>query len=146
MKIAVSLIGTWRLASYEAQDAQGKITHPLGKNLIGLLCYTKEGFMSVQVMRTDRLGYSSGDLHISLIEEMAAAANGYVAYAGRFSVDEAATMVTHHVQLSLSPTWVGTDQTRSLALRSGHLYLRGGFVLINGTSQAPLTVWEKISS
>jgi hypothetical protein len=141
-----SLIGTWRLVSYEAHDAQGKISDPLGKNLLGLLCYTKDGFMSMQVMREDRQGYSSCDLHLSLMEEMAAAASGYVAYAGRFSVDEAATTVTHHVQLSLSPTWVGTDQTRTVALRADRLYLKGRPVKINGTLQAPQTVWEKVPS
>ena len=146
MSIRDSLIGTWRLVSYEAHDAQGKISDPLGKNLLGLLCYTKDGFMSLQVMREGRPGYSSGDIHVSLMEEMAAAADGYVAYAGRFSVDEAAGTVTHHVQLSLSPTWVGTDQTRTVALRAGHLCLKGGLVKINGTLQAPQTVWEKVPS
>jgi hypothetical protein len=141
-----SLIGTWQLVSYEAHDAQGNISEPLGKNLLGLLCYTTDGFMSLQVMRKDRPGYSSTDLHVSLTEEMAAAASGYVAYAGRFSVDEAAGMVTHHVQLSLSPTWVGIDQTRTVALGRGRLYLKGGLVKINGTLQAPQTVWEKVPS
>jgi hypothetical protein len=141
-----SLIGTWRLVSYQAQDARGKISNPLGRNLLGLLCYTNDGFMSMQVMREDRPGYNSSDLRISLVEEMPAAANGSVAYAGRFSVDEAASTVTHHVQLSSSPTWVGTDQTRTVALGAGRLYLEGGFVKINGTLQAPRTVWEKAPS
>jgi Lipocalin-like domain len=146
MSIRDSLIGTWQLVSYEAHDARGELSNPLGKNVLGLLCYTKDGFMSVQVMREDRPGYSSSDLHISLMEEMAVAASGYVAYAGRFSVDKAAATVTHHVQLSLSPTWVGTDQTRTMEFRAGRLYLKGGFVKINGTLQAPQTVWEKVPS
>jgi hypothetical protein len=146
ISIRDSLIGTWRLVSYEAHDAQGRISNPLGKNLLGLLCYTKDAFMSMQVMREDRPEYSSCDLHLSLMEEMAAAAGGYVAYAGRFSVDEAAATVTHHVQLSLSPKWVGTDQTRTVALRAGRLYLKGGLVKINGTLQAPQSVWEKVPS
>ena len=146
MSIRNSLIGTWRLVSYEAQDAQGKVSNPLGKNLLGLLCYTKDGFMSMQIMREDRPGHSSSDLHISLMEEMPAAASRYVAYAGRFSVDEAAATVTHHVQLSSWPTWVGTDQTRTVALRAGRLYLKGGLVKISGTLQAPQSVWEKVPS
>jgi lipocalin-like protein len=141
-----SLIGIWQLVSYEAQDAQGTISNPLGENLLGLLCYTKHGFISMQVMREDRPVYSSSDLHISRMEKMAVAASGYVAYAGRFSIDEAAATVTHHVRLSLSPTWVGTDQTRTVALRAGRLYLKGGFVKVNGSLQAPQTVWEKVPS
>ena len=86
------------------QDAQGKVSNLLGKNVLGLLCYTKDGFMSMQIMREDRPEYSSSDLHISLMEEMAAANSRYLAYAGRFSVDEAATTVAHRVQLSSWPT------------------------------------------
>ena len=146
MSIRDSLIGTWRLVSYQAQDAQGRISNPLGKNSLGLLCYMNDGFMSMQVMREDRPGYGSSDLRISLMEEMPAAGNGYVAYAGRFSVDEAAATVTHYVQLSSLPPWVGTDQTRTVALRAGRLYLDGGFVKIGGTLQAPQSVWEKVPS
>jgi hypothetical protein len=142
-----SLIGTWRLVSYEAHDANGNISYPLGKNLKGLLlCYTNEGFMSVQVMREDRRRYSSNDPRFSLMEEIVAAANGYVAYAGRFSVEEATGLVKHHIELSLSPIWVGTDQIRSVTFRSGPLYLQGGSVEINGLSQAPHTVWERVLS
>jgi Lipocalin-like domain len=146
IRIRDSLIGTWRLVSYEAHDAQGKISHPLGKNLLGLLCYTKDGFMSMQAMREDRPGYSSSDLPTSLMDEMAAAAGRYVAYAGRFSVDEAAATVTHHVQVSLSPTLVGTDQIRTVALGAGHLHLKGRLVKTNGKLQAPLTAWKKVPS
>ena len=141
--IRESLIGTWRLVSYQAKDAQGKISNPLGRNLLGLLCYTNDGFMSMQIMREDRSGHSSSGLHISPLEEMAAAGAVYVDYAWPFSVDEAATTVTHHVQLSSSPTWVGTDQTRTVALRAGRLYLEGGFVKISGTLRAPQTIWNK---
>ena len=144
MSIRDSLIGGWRLVSYQAQGVDGKISYPLGKHLLGLLCFTEQGFMSVQVMKLDRPKYSSDDLHVSLMEEMAAAANGYIAYAGRFSVDEAAGTVTHHIQLSLSPSWVGTDQIRFVALSTDRLHLSAGAVLINGMLQAPHGVWERV--
>jgi hypothetical protein len=146
MNIRDSLIGVWRLVSYQAQGVDGKISHPLGKRLLGVLCYTEQGFMSVQVMKADRPKYSSDDLHLSSMEEMAAAANGYIAYAGRFSVDEAAGTVTHHIELSLSPSWVATDQIRFVALGTDRLYLSAGAVQINGMLQAPHTAWERVHS
>jgi hypothetical protein len=139
-----SLIGVWRLVSYQAQGGDGKISYPLGKQLSGLLSYTEQGFMSVQVMKLDRPKYSSKDLQLSLMEEMAAAANGYIAYAGRFSVDEAAGTVTHHIELSLSPTWVATDQIRFVALSADRLHLSGAAVKINGMLQAPHSVWKRV--
>jgi Lipocalin-like domain len=146
MSIRGSLIGTWQLVSYQAQDADGRISYPLGKNLLGLLCYTDQGFMSVQVMKPERPNYSSGDLHVSSTEEMAAAANGYIAYAGPFSTDEAAGTVTHHVKLSLSPSRVGSDQTRFVTISADCLYLSAGPVLINGSLRAPHTVWARVQS
>jgi Lipocalin-like domain len=80
-----ALIGVWRLVSYQAQDVDGKISYPLGKNLLGLLYYVRQGFMSVQVMRSHRPKYGSDDLQFSSVEETAAAGSGYIAYAGRFS-------------------------------------------------------------
>jgi hypothetical protein len=146
MSMREALIGTWRLVSYEAHDANGNISYPLGRNLQGFLCYTEEGFMSLQVMKADRPRYSSNDPHFSLMEEIVAAANGYVAYAGRFSVEEATGLVKHHIELSLSPIWVGTNQVRSATFKTGRLCLQGSFVEINGLSQAPHTVWEKVLS
>ena len=40
----------------------------------------------------------------------------FFAYYGTYSVDPAARTVTHHVQGSLRPSWVGTDQLRSFEL------------------------------
>jgi Lipocalin-like domain len=90
-------------------------------------------------MREDRPVYSSSDLYISLMEEMAVAASGNVAYAGRFSGDGAAITITHHVQLSLSPTWIGTDRTRTVKLESRPPIFGGGLVKIEGTVQAQRT-------
>jgi hypothetical protein len=134
------------MVSYQGQGVDGKMSYPLGKDLLGLLYYTDQGFMSVQVMKLDRPKYSSDDLHFSLMEEMAAAANGYIAYAGRFSVDEAAGTVTHHIQLSLSPNWVATDQIRFVVLSADHLHLSAGAVLINGMLQAPHSTWQRAQS
>jgi hypothetical protein len=134
------------MVSYQGQGVDGKMSYPFGKDLLGLLYYTDQGFMSVQVMKLDRPKYSSDDLHFSLMEEMAAAANGYIAYAGRFSVDEAAGTVTHHIQLSLSPNWVGTDQIRFVVLSADRLHLSAGAVLINGMLQAPRSTWQRAQS
>jgi hypothetical protein len=126
MCIRDSLIGIWRLESYQAHGADGKLSYPLGKDLLGLLAYTEQGFMSVQIMRLGRPNYSPDDLQIPLMEEMATAANGYIAYAGRFTVDGASNTVTHHIELSLSPNWAGTEQIRFVALAPDRLLLSGG--------------------
>jgi len=47
-----TLLGTWRLVSYEARDSEGRVHYPLGENVSGLLVYDGGGNMSAHVMRT----------------------------------------------------------------------------------------------
>src|SRR5438045_9641154 len=56
-----SLLGTWRLVSYEARDSDGAIQYPLGKNVSGLLVYDGGGNMSAHVMRNDRPFFAAKD-------------------------------------------------------------------------------------
>ena len=48
------LVGTWRLVSYEERDEDGGITHPLGRDPVGFLTYTADGYMAGQLGRADR--------------------------------------------------------------------------------------------
>jgi lipocalin-like protein len=141
-----SLIGAWRLICYRARQTNGEVSYPFGQNLLGLLFYTQEGFMSVHVMNPGRPNYASGGLQLGTTEEMAAAAQGYVGYAGPFSVDEAAGSVTHHIKLSLSPSWVSIDQVRFVKLEGDSLELGAEPILINGLFQGPHTKWKRVNS
>jgi len=50
---APSLLGTWRLVSFEALDSKGERQFPLGKQVSGQLVYDAAGNMSAHVMRND---------------------------------------------------------------------------------------------
>src|SRR3989454_12381317 len=56
-----SLLGTWRLVSYEARDPEGRVQYPLGENVSGLLVYDGGGNMSAHVMRNDRPFFAAKD-------------------------------------------------------------------------------------
>src|SRR5437870_12915730 len=56
-----SLLGTWRLISYEARDSEGRVHYPLGENVSGLLIYDGGGNMSAHVMRNDRPLFAAKD-------------------------------------------------------------------------------------
>jgi len=57
--------------------------------------------------------------------DFAAEARTYFAYAGAFTVDEDAGIVTHRVRTSLYPGWVGQDERRVARLEDGVLELAG---------------------
>ena len=60
--LRTNLIGAWTLQSYEARSIDGSsVTHPLGAHAQGIIMYTPDGYMSAQLMRSDRPQFSSDD-------------------------------------------------------------------------------------
>ncbi len=56
----IDLVGTWRLVSCVRWSGD-RVEHPLGEQPVGLLLYTEDGWMSVQLMAGDRTRLSSPD-------------------------------------------------------------------------------------
>jgi Lipocalin-like domain len=57
------LVGTWRLISWETRSVDGqKISYPLGKDAVGYIMYNEDGYMSVAIMRPNRVRIAAGDL------------------------------------------------------------------------------------
>lgn len=79
---------------------------------MGLLTYTADGWMWAALMRRDRAPVHAPTLTAASPRERAAAAAGYLSYAGRYELvgDE----VHHHVVVSLHPGWVGGTQVRRI--------------------------------
>jgi Lipocalin-like domain len=73
--------------------------------------YTPDGYMSAQLMRSDRLHFSGDDMHPDRLDELAAAASGYLTYTGSCSV-VGDGLIAHDIAISLLPNWIGG--TRSL--------------------------------
>jgi hypothetical protein len=128
------LVGTWELVSLSASAQDGSVFYPFGEDATGYITYTAAGFMSAQLMRTDRTPYASDDIHAATPTEMASATSGYVAYAGRFDVDEDAQTVRHHVAVSLVPNWIGSTLERSCHIDGDRLVLSPGLELVAGAT------------
>jgi hypothetical protein len=59
----------------------------------------------------------------------------FVAYAGRYSFH--GDRVVHHVELSLFPSWVGSDQERWVELAGDRLTLSASPLLLAANSRCP---------
>jgi hypothetical protein len=118
------LIGTWRFVSMEARSPRGEAIYPYGEHIYGRLIYTAEGLMSVLLMNPDRPKFASDDPLAGTPEEIEAAYRGFDAYCGSFEVDMDRATVTHRIQASKFPNWVGTDQVRSFEIQDGRLKLK----------------------
>lgn len=132
------LIGTWKLVRYQDEDKDGNIFFPLGKDATGFIMYNPDGYMSAQLMQQGRHAYESGDLHTGTKDEMAEAAHGYVAYSGRFELDEENSTVYHTMEVSMNPTWLGDTQPRVFELDGDTLSI------VNGDVPNQKLVWQRV--
>ena len=108
------LIGAWSLVHIDAPSPDGKsVPIPQPK---GMLIYTRDGHMSVQLMYPESANTLSNEYVL----------NGYEASFGSYDVDEIARTVTHHVQGSITrDLLVGKDLARKYEFtQDGHLIIR----------------------
>lgn len=88
-----AVLGAWELVSFVARNtATGEDRHPLGTTPRGLILYTADGHMSAQLAASDM--------------------SGYIAYGGRFSVDEETSTLHHDVTISMVPDLLTQPQFR----------------------------------
>ena len=139
------LVGTWRLLSWENRSvADGKVSHPLGKDAVGYIMYGPDGYMSVAISRPERTRFAAGDLLGGTIEERARAAETYVSYCGRYEFR--GDTVVHRVELSLFPDWVGIEQERLVEVEGDRLTLSTRPILLGGKQRTAHLIWERARS
>ena len=97
-----AFIGPWALSKWTVTGEDGSVTYPYGPNAEGLLIYTDDGQMAVQLSNPDVPIDGSGSIDQS-----------YFAYFGTYSVDEEQGTITHNIERSLASSWVDTEQIRS---------------------------------
>jgi hypothetical protein len=136
-------VGTWRLVSAQSRSELGEVIYPYGADAGGRLIYTNDGFMAVFIARANRPLFGGNDLLGGTSVEQAAAAVTFLAYTGRYTVQEG--QVIHHVDCSLFPNWVGMDQVRFVQLQGETLTIYTGPILIGGVSRISSLIWQRES-
>lgn len=138
-----SLLGAWDLLSFEFIRDDGEVTHPYGEQPQGQLVYTPEGRMGVHIQRRGRLSAHTDDWTRATRAEIDTAFHGFIAYAGSFSVDEAAGCVYHDVELASFMNQEGTRQVRHFELAGDRLTLRAAPRVLAGALTSTCLVWER---
>ena len=107
-------VGAWRLASLEEPDADGKIHRA---DCTGLLVYTRDGHMSVQVMyRNPQTGGQGGPVQY--------AQGGYEASFGTYQINENDHTFTFHVDGAMVRGLIGKDLPRAFELSGNQLIVK----------------------
>jgi len=137
MTDAAQFIGTWRLQSFVVKYPDGNTEFGRGENPDGLLMYAADGMMSVQLYRTD----DKAGLFVDL-SSTETAFKGFATYFGRYSVDEMAGLVQHHVLRSSYRGFVGRTLTRSYEFSADTLILRADSPLDESIREL---VWQRVT-
>ena len=107
-------VGAWRLASLEEEGVDGKVHKA---DCTGMLVFSSDGHMSVQVMYRNPEGGGEGG-------PVQYAQGGYEASFGRYEVDDRAHTFSYHVDGALVRTLVGKDFTRVYELSGKRLVVK----------------------
>ncbi|MDP9165791.1 MAG: lipocalin-like domain-containing protein [Actinomycetota bacterium] len=119
-----AVLGAWELVSFVARDARSGVErHPLGTAPRGLILYTEDGFMSAQLAASDM--------------------TEYVAYGGRFAVDEQTAILHHEVMMSMMPELLARPQFRHATVDGETLTLSATTTDEDGTATQAYLVWRR---
>ncbi|BBZ31659.1 lipocalin-like domain-containing protein [Mycolicibacterium confluentis] len=127
MTIRDALLGGWALESFHATD-DGGTREPLGRRPRGLILYTADGCMSAQLAPGD------GESDIGQ----------YIAYGGRFHVDEAAGTVRHDVVMSTMPELLLSPQVRHARIDGDTLTLSASMTDQTGNTTHSTLIWRRV--
>jgi Lipocalin-like domain len=144
--VAHPLVGGWRLRGWTAIADDGSESRPMGDAPDGLLAYTVDGTMIGIMGPSGRPRFETDDVTGGSEAEQAAAFTTFIAYGGRYEITS--DTVTHHVETSLFPNWIGTLQQRRWLLDpSGRtLTLTSPPMVLGGVTRIQRLVWERIAT
>jgi hypothetical protein len=98
-----SIVGTWVLVAADKLGPDGVRVSDYGPDPHGLCIFTSDGYYSLQIYRTKRLKFSSGEKFTGTAEEYKDASLSMSVGFGRYSVDPAKHTITFHRDRSSVP-------------------------------------------
>jgi len=141
-----SLIGAWRLVTFEFKKGNGDIIYPFGAEAVGSMIYTESGHYSGQLMRNDRLMLKSKDQLKATDEEARSNFEGCISYFGTYEIDKDASTIIHHVTGSVFPNMQGRDQKRIFEIRGDQLQLTTQPINLDGEKAVGVLIWKRQTS
>jgi hypothetical protein len=141
----LSVIGMWKLTSFETQDDDGTLTYPMGKDAGGLIMIDARGYFSVHVMDMKRPSFKIPDPRGGTPEEVKTAFENYIGYYGTFDLDETKGAIIFHVKGAWLPNWIGSDQIRYCTLNGNRLTINTAPVLFDGKNAVGKLIWERLN-
>jgi hypothetical protein len=109
---AKDLVGTWNLVSDVNTAADGRKVEPFGPTPHGMAIFDSDRHFAIVISRPDLPKFSSNNRMQGTPEENRAIVQGSIGFFGTYSVADGA--VIQHVEGGTWPSWIGTDQKRTI--------------------------------
>jgi len=136
-------IGVWTLESFtERSDGTQEYT-PLGGEPLGFLIYTADGFVSAQLMRAKRESFKTDPWQPGATVDGVDLTRDYIAYCGRYEVDDESSEVIHLPLVALLPNLIHQEQRRSFTVEQETLTLVTTLRHPNGSVVASTLRWRR---
>lgn len=134
------LAGTWTLTAADRITPAGVREHDYGQAPKGRLIVDAAGRYSLQIFRSERPRFASGDKKRGTPEEYAGAVLGSSTHYGTLAIDEAAHLLTFQIDGASFPNWEGTTQKRAYELKGDTLSYR---VPTAPDGNVPISAWKR---
>lgn len=140
------IIGSWKLLSYIEVPVGGEeYLFPMGANPKGMLLFSPDGYMSVQISVKNPIRFDSEDRFSITDDKIATRAKGYIAFTGKYAADNFLSQVTYYIETSLNPNWEGAKQVRKLDFEGDILYQKSVEpISSNGQMVHAYMTWQRI--
>jgi hypothetical protein len=135
------LVGTWTLQAADVVHPDGRREPDYGSAPRGLFIVDAQGHYSLQIFRSDRPRFASGDRAKGTSKEYSAAVQGTSTHFGTVSVDSAAHVLTFQIEAASFPNQDGTTQKRTYELRDDVLSYK---VAPRPNGDVPISVWRRL--
>jgi hypothetical protein len=138
---ASPLSGTWTLVAADVLHADGTRMRDYGVAPKGLLLIDGEGRYALQIFKSERPRFATGDKITGTDAEYKAAVLGSSTHFGAISVDTHAGTLTFKIDAASFPNWEGAAQTRRYDLSGDELSYR---VPPRPNGDVPISVWRRL--
>ncbi len=135
------LVGTWTLSAADDLRPDGTRVPAYGDHPEGLLMIDRTGQYSLQIYRTERPRFASGDKRRGTPQEYEAAVIGMSAHIGHCALDPSTGIVTFSIDRASYPNWDATVQKRHYTLEGDVLSYQ---VPAGAGANIPISVWKRV--
>ena len=135
--------GLWRLQSMEQRYDDGRVIYPFGRDVEGRIFYGADKSMFCAIQKGGRTPFTTGKQWTADAAEKARAYEDYLTYCGRCEME--GDTVTHHIEISLYPDWIGKHQVRKLQFVGGLLHITARLEDNTPEARTSLLIWERAS-